>query len=177
MFQRSFSTGRRMLMLAAVMLLGTPVASAQHQQGWPFDGSTSRGSSRGFGSSYVRPAPVYVAPAPVAPASTAPANTSSRAFYPSQDYLVVGTRSTATGDRAAKINVVVRPDAEIWFDDSKMRQTGIMRNFESPALAPGFEYTYRLKATWMENGKAVTRTRNITVRAGDEIEVGIGSNQ
>jgi hypothetical protein len=45
---------------------------------------------------------------------------------------------------------------------------GFERDFISPPLERGQEYTYTLRASWMENGKEVTREKSVPVRAGQE---------
>jgi uncharacterized protein (TIGR03000 family) len=73
--------------------------------------------------------------------------------------------SAQSQDNAAHIRVIVPPDAKLWFGNSSTQQTGAVRFFESPELTPGKDYTYDVKAQWTENGKEVTRTRHLDVRA------------
>jgi uncharacterized protein (TIGR03000 family) len=69
-------------------------------------------------------------------------------------------------ENAAHIRVIVPADAKIWFGNSATQQTGGMRFFYSPPLTPGKDYSYDVKAQWKdENGKEVTRTRHVDVRA------------
>jgi uncharacterized protein (TIGR03000 family) len=56
--------------------------------------------------------------------------------------------------------------AEVWFGPGKTRQAGETREFVSPELAPGREYTYEVKARWVEGGKDVVQTREIAVSGG-----------
>jgi uncharacterized protein (TIGR03000 family) len=69
----------------------------------------------------------------------------------------------------------------LWFDGVQTRQTGPVRNFESPALTPGQSYTYNLKAQWQENGQTVTRTKTLSVSPGQRLMVDFlnpnGNNQ
>jgi len=69
-------------------------------------------------------------------------------------------------DLTAHVAVKVQADAEVWFGEGKTRQTGALREFVSPALTPGKEFTYEVKARWMEGGKEVVQTRQIDVSAG-----------
>jgi uncharacterized protein (TIGR03000 family) len=73
----------------------------------------------------------------------------------------------ATPDNAARVRVLVpAADAKVWFDGKETKQTGVVRRFESPALTPGHEYSYDVKAQWRDQeGKEVTRTRHVDVRA------------
>jgi uncharacterized protein (TIGR03000 family) len=92
--------------------------------------------------------------------------TSSMAFYPpTQD----GTANAAT------IGMQVPSGARVWFDGQATTQTGSDRTFVTPSLTPGSEYVYRIRVQWNENGQAVERTREVTVHAGDRIQVNVQS--
>jgi uncharacterized protein (TIGR03000 family) len=58
------------------------------------------------------------------------------------------------------------PEARVAFDDTPTRQTGEVRTFRSPPLDPAKTYTYTVRATWMENGREVTRSKDVKVEAG-----------
>jgi uncharacterized protein (TIGR03000 family) len=68
-------------------------------------------------------------------------------------------------DDAAHILVVVPSDAELWFNGTKTSQTGTQRDFVSPVLTLGKNYTYEVKARWTEDGKPVEQTRSVHVQA------------
>jgi uncharacterized protein (TIGR03000 family) len=72
---------------------------------------------------------------------------------------------------AALVEVNVPPNAEVWFDDLKTKQTGDTRTFKSPDLEPGKTYLYDVKAKWIENGDEVTRSRTVRVQAGKVVPV------
>jgi len=80
-------------------------------------------------------------------------------------------QSSPAPDNAARVRVVVPAGAKVWFDGKDTKQTGTLRRFESPQLTPGKDYTYDVKATWTENGKEVTRTRHVDVRANSGVTV------
>jgi len=67
--------------------------------------------------------------------------------------------------------VVPTANAQVWFGDTLTTQQGTERLFHSPALEPGKNFTYTIKARWMENGKAVERDRQVNVQAGQKITV------
>ncbi len=69
-------------------------------------------------------------------------------------------------DLTAHIAVKVPADAEVWFGQGKTQQTGSLREFVSPPLSPGKEYTYDIKARWMAGGQEVVQTRQVDVGAG-----------
>jgi uncharacterized protein (TIGR03000 family) len=72
-----------------------------------------------------------------------------------------------------QIDVVVPPAAEIWFNGVKTSQSGAYRQFVSPALTPGQDYHYNLEARWVEGGRTVTRTRTVTIHAGDHLSLNL----
>jgi uncharacterized protein (TIGR03000 family) len=77
-----------------------------------------------------------------------------------------------TGDRAARIRVTVPAgDAEIWFQGQKTKRTGKVREFKSPPLTPGTNYTYEIRARWRDGERSVTQTHTVPVRAGQHVQV------
>ena len=66
----------------------------------------------------------------------------------------------------ARVDVKVPKDATVWVQGQKSAQTGTMRHFVTGDLEPGFAYTYRVKASWTENGHKLTVEQPVTVRAG-----------
>jgi uncharacterized protein (TIGR03000 family) len=73
------------------------------------------------------------------------------------------------------VNLRVPSDAKIWIDGSETKQTGASRSFESPPVAAGREYAYEFRVQWNGDGKEVTQTRQITVHAGDVINLTVGA--
>jgi uncharacterized protein (TIGR03000 family) len=86
----------------------------------------------------------------------------------SQDSDLSGTAQPAT---RAKITVSVPADAEIWFNGTRMTSTGSVREYQSPPLTPGSQYTYKVRARWNENGHEVTQTQQVKVTAGAHVSV------
>ena len=76
----------------------------------------------------------------------------------------------------AHINVSVPADAQIWVNGQKVDSTGTTRSLTTPALSPGNQYTYDVKATWNDNGKPMTQTRQVIVTAGSDANVSFPSN-
>jgi uncharacterized protein (TIGR03000 family) len=70
-----------------------------------------------------------------------------------------------TNEAAIRVRVP-DPEARVSFDDALTRQTGDERTFTSPPLSPGKTYTYTISATWLENGREVTRSKDVKVEAG-----------
>jgi uncharacterized protein (TIGR03000 family) len=177
MFRHNVAVAGLLAAAVAVILLAAGPVAAQ-QQGWPLN----RGGYNGYYQGGSGSAPGYVAPAETFPAFTAPfaapavapaaPATEVRSFYPSAVGEQYGALSTGpASNRPVRINVSVRPDATISFGEHKTTQSGSTRAFVSPPLAPRRDYTYDLTVRWQEGGREVTRTRHITVHAGDVISL------
>ena len=67
--------------------------------------------------------------------------------------------SMMANEDAAMIAVRVPPNADIWFDGQKTNQKGAVRQFETPALDPGHDYAYEVRARWNENGRNIEAAR------------------
>jgi uncharacterized protein (TIGR03000 family) len=74
-------------------------------------------------------------------------------------------------DNTAHVTVRLPADAEIWFNGTKMTETGPQREFYTPELTPGRRYTYDVRARWKENGHEVTQTQTINVSASAKVPV------
>jgi uncharacterized protein (TIGR03000 family) len=157
--------------------------------GWRYGYSTYRPYYGGFYSqpyyssgyySYVRPyyggfyaQPYYSMSGPVyysqpATVTYGTPTTSYQAFYPPTG----GYASQYQQPRdTALIDVTVPADAEIWFDGTKTQRTGRNRQFVTPPLkAEGG--SYEVRASWTdENGKTVTRTRQVNVMPNRTVSV------
>jgi uncharacterized protein (TIGR03000 family) len=86
------------------------------------------------------------------------------------DYGIAGAQSQVPPppkDNMAHLLVIVPENAELWFNGTKTTQTGTQREFVSPELAPGKNYSYEVKARWQENGKTVEQVRTVHVQAND----------
>jgi len=68
-------------------------------------------------------------------------------------------------ENTAEVTVVVPEGAELWFNGAKTSQPGSQRKFVTPALTPGEDFTYALKARWIQDGRPVEQTRSIHVQA------------
>jgi uncharacterized protein (TIGR03000 family) len=80
---------------------------------------------------------------------------------------------STTADAAAYIELSVPADAEVWFNDTRMEQTGTSRTFRSPPLAAGRDYAYQIKAKWLEDGKPVEKTQRVLVQADRQLSVNL----
>ena len=77
----------------------------------------------------------------------------------------------AGGEAPATIMVRLPGDARLTIDGASTSSTQEMRTFISPPLQPGKEYQYTLRAEVTRDGKKVERTREVTVRAGQQSQV------
>jgi uncharacterized protein (TIGR03000 family) len=77
----------------------------------------------------------------------------------------------AGGQAPATILVNLPGDARLTIDGASTSSTQEMRTFISPPLQPGREYQYTLRAEVTRDGKKVERTREVTVRAGQQSQV------
>jgi len=74
--------------------------------------------------------------------------------------------------RAARITVrLPQPNATLWIDKKETRSTGSERTFESPELADGQTFEYKLIARWISNGQEKAESRTVTVTAGQSMTV------
>ena len=74
-------------------------------------------------------------------------------------------------DKTAHVTARLPADAEIWFNGAKTTLTGAVREFHTPPLTPNSQYTYEVRARWLENGHEVTQTQKIFVSAGAHVHV------
>jgi uncharacterized protein (TIGR03000 family) len=90
--------------------------------------------------------------------------------------LVAGPISRASADDAATATVVIKLPAEarLYFDDRPTKQVGAERTYVTPELTPGKEYTYQVKIEYTRDGRMMTQTRPVSVRAGQTSRVEFG---
>jgi uncharacterized protein (TIGR03000 family) len=107
-------------------------------------------------------------------------------------YGTVGTPAYAAGAPAVAMPVVPTPmatpvlvdkpgtvtvlvpsaDAQVWFEDTALPQSGKERTFNTPPLMNGKTYNYNVKAKWTnDNGKAVEKILPVSVKAGQTTTV------
>ena len=79
-------------------------------------------------------------------------------------------RTPTEKGKESKIRVKLPTEDTKFYCDGKLcKATGKERTFKSPALEEGKRYEYRLRATWIENGKEVSHDANIEFRAGEDL--------
>jgi len=69
--------------------------------------------------------------------------------------------------QTALVTVTVPADAKVWFDSSTATSaTGRVRQFVTPPLAAGRQYTYWVRARWNDNGQEVNQLQPVEVTPG-----------
>ena len=63
------------------------------------------------------------------------------------------------------------PNAEVWFQNYKTQQKGMVREYESATLNADQTYTFQLRARWMHNGQPVEAVRDVQARPGQNLTV------
>jgi uncharacterized protein (TIGR03000 family) len=81
------------------------------------------------------------------------------------------SRLAETAGAPARLTVRLPADAQLKIQGELCPLTGNMREFDTPPLAPGRPYSYRLEADIVRNGQTITQTRRIEFRSGDRIAV------
>jgi uncharacterized protein (TIGR03000 family) len=71
----------------------------------------------------------------------------------------------------ATIHVSLPADSTLKVDEVPTRSNSATRVLVTPALAPGEDYYYTLKAEAVRDGKTVTATKRVRVRPGEETRV------
>lgn len=119
-------------------------------------------SSSGY-SNYAVPATTYIDPGyPSITAASADSGRQSLYYAPDQV------------DNAARLRVLVPAGATVWVGGVETNQSGMEREFNSPALTPGKAYSYEVKARWMAAGEPVEQTRKVKVMANQTTTVDFG---
>jgi uncharacterized protein (TIGR03000 family) len=84
---------------------------------------------------------------------------------------VAPNTASLRADKVAHMTVHVPADARVWFGTTKTTSTGSVRQYESPPLTPGSQYTYEIRARWTQNGQEVTQTQQVPLTAGGHVNV------
>jgi len=69
----------------------------------------------------------------------------------------------------AKLIVEVPADAKLYIDDQLMKTTASVRTFNTPVLEKGEAYYYIVRAEVVRDGKVVAQTKQVIIRAGEEV--------
>lgn len=75
----------------------------------------------------------------------------------------------ATSNTSARIVLEVPHDAKLYVDDQLMKNATGERHFYTPALKAGEQYFYDVRIEMVQNGKTISESKKVIVRAGDSI--------
>jgi len=157
MLRAKLNSISRSLIAVAVLLLAARLATAQTGQPgrskWflPWDATGYQG--------YQQPSRPPASPPP--PPSTAP----SPQIYTLQ--VTALPQKYEENPNAALVVAHLPDDARIWFEDKPTKETGSLRQFVSPPLTPGKNYTYTVRVELPEAGQWVSQVHSFSVHAGD----------
>lgn len=84
-----------------------------------------------------------------------------------------GDKDEASLASPATLVVSLPADAKLMIDDYATMSTSGVRTFSSPVLPAGREFVYSLKAVVVQDGRSVSTTRDVTVRAGETVNVAL----
>ncbi|MGE3807937.1 MAG: TIGR03000 domain-containing protein [Gemmataceae bacterium] len=77
-----------------------------------------------------------------------------------------------TNDPRARLLVIVPPSARLWISGTDTEQMGMFREFVSPPLEKGHDYSYQVRAIWIEDdGKVMDTTQKVPVQQGARYRV------
>lgn len=82
-----------------------------------------------------------------------------------------GRDGGAMAPTPATIIVSLPADAKLIVDGNVTRTKNAVRVFRSPALEPGLDYAYTVKAEFVRDGQPTSATKRVVVRAGKETRV------
>jgi uncharacterized protein (TIGR03000 family) len=79
-----------------------------------------------------------------------------------------------SASRRAKLIVKMPDDAKLYVDDKPVRMSGT-GSFRTPELKKGQDYFYEVRAEVVRDGKAISETRRVIVKAGTVIRADFSS--
>lgn len=186
MFRKHFSFPMTLALAAAVIVLAASSAWAQHggyhHGGFHHGGyyhSLYPGHYGGYYHHYGhQPSHFYYGPS-YYPYSSAYGSLYSPGYYYSPSRYIYPTLSSSylslyppvAVDQVAHFSVSVPADAEIWFNGTKTKSTGPVREFVSPPLASGQRHSYEIQARWTESGQPITQTQEVIVQPGARVTI------
>jgi uncharacterized protein (TIGR03000 family) len=133
-------------------------------------------SFSGYGASGGVPLPFtsqpFGSPSTLGSTSSGSGSLATSPVYPIPKYNLP-TSLYRPGERTTVLMRIHVPaaNAQLWVEGWKTTSRGEWRHFLSPPLVPGERYVYEVRAQWLQNGHEVNRTRQVEVRAGEQIVV------
>ncbi len=118
------------------------------------------------------------ASAPALPLASGPANGASPGGTASSGAPANGptvpppAKQTPPSNNAAHLQLIVPENAEVVIEDRKTTRTGSVRQFVSPPLTPGKNFTYQVAIRYRDNNGAMIEEKHaIRVRANDQLRM------
>jgi uncharacterized protein (TIGR03000 family) len=74
-------------------------------------------------------------------------------------------------NKPVHLTFLVPEDSQVWVEGANTTMRGPVREFVSPALPPGQNYVYTVRVQYRQNGQMVDQKRDLTVKAGDYVEL------
>jgi uncharacterized protein (TIGR03000 family) len=127
----------------------------------------------GCWGAYNETSPYFVEPPPAAPAvkpgeTNPPVKPGEPLPPPSKPGTSPKPPETVAPNRARLI-VDVPPDAKLYIDDAAMKTPTDHRVYRTPDLAPGQTYYYEVRVEAQRDGKPISQTKRVLLRAGQEV--------
>lgn len=138
---------------------------------WGSSGGSSGGASIGSAYKYYS-APAQPAPQAAPPKATPPQPKKETAPAPKD-----GAKSTSAATGSALLTVTVPEEAKVYVNNRLTKTPGSRRTFVSRGLVGGFDYTYEIRAEVERDGKTITRSRVVSLRAGQRADVALDFDQ
>jgi uncharacterized protein (TIGR03000 family) len=85
--------------------------------------------------------------------------------------VLAGEKPTSPQQGVARLIVILPAEAVLTVNGQATKQTGPQREFVTPPLLSGRDYSAVLHARWRENGQDVVVEREVTLRAGETVRV------
>jgi uncharacterized protein (TIGR03000 family) len=163
------------------MLVVADSANAQRGNRWGWGGYGGYGYDRGYyGGGYYGPSysggPIYGA---YYGGGTIYPETIINEQIVSSDPSMTASVLPAPSPNQVLLNInVPDPNARLWIENQEMTAVGgPQRLFQSPPLEPGREYTYTIRASWMNNGREVSDVKKFDVRGGQTLAADFGQQR
>jgi uncharacterized protein (TIGR03000 family) len=97
--------------------------------------------------------------------------TSGRFFSRRSNYQGEQTVTGNIPGNQVALDIRVPSNAEVMVGGEKLSGSGTTRRFTSSGLTTGQNYEYKVKATWTENGKQMTKERTVQAQPGQRTSV------
>lgn len=78
---------------------------------------------------------------------------------------------TANAGQRTAVTVMVPENAKLWFNNVQLTTPGTVRDFVTPPLATGRNYTYEVRASWQQDGREVSQTQTVAVTPGSSVHL------